>query len=160
MSKLATPSDVQAFCEEFLPPSLGFKWRIAAPGEDVPLKEPSPVSFGAYAGQFKEWGLKLPVDPILVELMAETNVPLCCLAPNVIRTVAGIRKLNRKLEINLGLREIAFCLKLIGRNHQYFSSPQEEAPELIKALPASGKGPPSRLIVVTSGPVKDDRKNE
>jgi hypothetical protein len=53
----------------------------------------------------------------------------------------------------LGLREIAFCLKLIGRQHQYYFSPQDDAPELVKALPSSGRGLATRLVVVTAGPV-------
>jgi hypothetical protein len=55
------------------------------------------------------------------------------------------------LEINLGLKEIAFCLKLVGRQHLYFFTPQDDAPEIVKALPDSGKGIAMRLIVVMAG---------
>jgi hypothetical protein len=150
---LTTPKDVQIFGEEFLPPGLGYKWRMAAPGEEEPIKAPTPTNFGVYAGQFRDAGFRLPVDPILAELMARTGVPFHWLAPNVIRTVAGIRSLNKRLELNLGLRDIIFCLKFVGRSHQYYFTPQEDAPELVRALPSSGKGPATRLIVVTAGPV-------
>jgi hypothetical protein len=155
MSKLtlSTPKDVVVFGEEFLPPASGFKWRLAGPEEESPLKAPTATNFGAFAGQFRDAGLRLPVDPILVELMARTNVPFSWLAPNVIRTVAGVKSLNKKLEINLGLKEIIFCLKFIRRQPQYFFSPQEDAPELVKALPSSGRGPATRLVAVTAGPV-------
>ena len=143
----------RAFAEEFLPPGMGYEWRFAEPDEDLPLHAPTATCFGAYVGHFREGGLRLPLDPLFVELMQSTLLPFNCLGLNLIRIVSSIAAVNKKYEAHLGLREVWYCSRLMGRNHTYYFSPHNPSPELIKGLPSSAKDVKSRLIVVTKGPV-------
>jgi hypothetical protein len=141
------------FADEFLPPGMGFEWRFAEPNELLPLHAPTPTCFGAYVGYFREGGLRLPLDPLFLELMKSTQLPFNCLGLNLVQVVSSISAFNKRYDAHLGLREVWYCSMLIGRNHSYYFSPYKPSPELIKGLPTSGKDASSRLIVVTRGPV-------
>jgi hypothetical protein len=132
---------------------MGFEWRFAEPNETLPLTAPTATCFGAYVGHFREGGLRLPLDPLFLELIKSTQLPFNCLGLNLVRVVSSIVAFNKKYEAHLGLKEIWYCSMLIGRNHTYYFSPYKPSPELIKGLPSSGKDMMSRLIVVTKGPV-------
>jgi hypothetical protein len=106
MSKmtLTSPEEIKEFGEEFLPPAQGFAWRLADPREEGPLHEPTSTSFGVHVGHFREGWLMMPLDPLLLELMKVANLPFSRLALNVIRIISLVSALNKKLEINQGLK--------------------------------------------------------
>ena len=103
------------------------------------LDKPTIGYFGACVGHFKEAGLRLPLDPLLLELMARMSIQFSCLRLNVIRVVLSVSALNKLLNLKLGLNEILYCYKLapgVSGNIFHFTS-YHDAPDLIKCLPSS-----------------------
>jgi hypothetical protein len=91
---------------------MGYQWRLYDPENFGPLDKPTIGYFGACVGHFKEAGLRLPLDPLLLELMARMSIQFSCLRLNVIRVVLSVSALNKLLNLKLGLNEILYCYKL------------------------------------------------
>jgi hypothetical protein len=152
---LLSEEDKMDFGEKYLPPVQDLMWRQPQPHELVPLEEPTTSSLGIYVDHFTEGGLSLPFVPLLCDLMNATGIPLSRFNLNAIRIVHSIVELNRKLNINLGIRELLFCwgLRKTASTGCHFLAARPDSPELLMCLPDTGKGTLVNFIVVIGGNV-------
>jgi hypothetical protein len=143
------------FGEKYLPPVQELMWRTPLPHEMIPLEEPTTSSLGIYVDHFLEGGLSLPFVPLLCDLMNATGIPLSHFNLNAIRIVHAMVVLNRKLDINLGIRELFYCwsLRKASSTGHHFLAARPDSPELLMCLPDTGKGTLVNFIVVIGGRV-------
>ena len=151
---LFEPKEKIEFAIEFLPLPKGYSWRFAVSGDVDPWERPTSSCLGVSVGHFVEAGLRLPLDPLLLELMNETTIPLWCFNLNVIRTVLSVSALNKLLDLNLGLLEIFYCFRIVpGVNDMWHFSSYSDSPEMVRCLPTSQKGICDKLVMISGGPI-------
>ncbi|KAM7510004.1 hypothetical protein LguiB_008879 [Lonicera macranthoides] len=118
---------------------------------EEPTLLPRDGEIGIYTVLFEQAGLKLPLDPMLCDVLRRCNMALCQLSPNGVGVVLGCAALNRLLGVNLTWREIFWCYSLCnnpGDHSLYYFRARVRAPDLVKCLTKSEKGYDEGLVVV------------
>ena len=111
MFALRTVERIQEFDREFIPD--GTNWRKCQSNED-PFEDVS-IAEGTYpiiTYFFRQVGLRLPLDTLLVTFFRNSRFHLDQLTPNTIRLVLGVVELNKHFNLSLGLDEIKYCYDL------------------------------------------------
>lgn len=81
-------------------------------GNEEPTINPKDGETGIYTFLFKQARLRLPLDPLLCEVLRRCNMTLCQMSPNWVRVVLGCADLNRILGVRLTYMEIFYCYSL------------------------------------------------
>ncbi|KAM7520517.1 hypothetical protein LguiB_019479 [Lonicera macranthoides] len=126
--------ELAAFSQRFIPD--GCMVRLPKVNEE-PTIDPRDREIGIYPVLFKQAGLKLPLDPLLCDVLRRCNMALCQLSPNGVRVVLSCAALNRLLGVNLTWREIFWCYSLcnnLGDHFRYYFQARVRAPNLVKCL--------------------------
>ena len=92
---LVTEEKKRQFHAKFLPD--GLKWEEHNEPDDLIQNE---LGFAAgtypiYTSYFFQAGLRIPIDPLLVDFLHKTYLHIGHVAPNAIRIILGIAEINR-----------------------------------------------------------------
>ena len=116
MGKWALKTAVKrlAFEDNFIPD--GTTWRESNYNKDLFVRnyiDDFPEGeYSIYTSFFLGVVLTLPFDPLLLEFLRDTRLYICQLTTNTIRIILGAAELNRRFNMNLGLRELKYCYAL------------------------------------------------
>jgi hypothetical protein len=108
-----------------------------------------------YLGHIIEGGLGLPLDPLILEVMKVTGVPLSRLSINVVKLVYSLAALKKRHNLVLGVKELFYCYQLVRSKNPWFYHliARRDTPELFLCIPDIVRGMMEAYIVVTAGPI-------
>ena len=150
MSRFLISSDsaLADFAQRYIPANC----TVRLPeGDEDPTINPRDGEIGIYTVFFEQAGLRLPLDPLLCDVLRYCSMSLCQLSPNGIRLVLGCSALNRMLGVTLTHREIFWCYSLCHcpqDSKRFYFRARTGTPDLVKCLTKSEKGYHGGMVVV------------
>ena len=90
---------------------------------------------------FLEWGMRIPMRPVMKDYLRHFRLaPIQC-AVNVFRILGSVDALNEKMGLRLTHHDVNWCYNLqYFKGKTYYMKARDESVGLIQCLPKSSKG--------------------